>query len=383
MALLVETSHGFGRQLLHGIARYSHLHGPWSFYVTPGDFEQVVPKMLEWGGDGIIARVANRNIEQAILDAGVPTITLERSTATVSDDDRLEHISEIRVNSYKVGQLAADHLVERYYRHYAYIGAYGRSWSEERESGFRDRLAENGFETHIYPIPTKKADRVWERESHQIGAWIADLPKPLAIMACNDDRGREVLDACNLVGLNSPEDVAVVGVDNDELFCELADPPLSSVAFNVEDGGYRAAELLDQMMTHKSRKRQTVMIEPIHVVTRRSSDVIALADREVASALTFIHQAMGRNITVDEVAKHLAVSRRYIEVRFRKALGRTILSEITRVRLAHAKRLLELTDYPIPRIADLAGYNSASYLITVFRQNNGITPAQYRKSLRV
>ena len=382
VALMIETSRGFGRQLLAGIARYSHLHGPWSFFITPGDFEQVVPRMKEWGGHGIIARVANQSIEDAVVAANVPTIVIGLRDRNLRKNSPLLKASEIRGNSMEAAKLVADHLLQKHFKNYAYVGSSETGYSKEREIGFCARIGEAGFEPIVYSLPKKKAGRNWELEYPKLVKWIERLPKPIGIMACNDDRGREVLDACQLANAAVPENISVVGVDNDELLCDLADPPLSSVEFNAELGGFQAAQLLDSMMSRRVRKPQVVTIEPIRVVSRRSSDIIAMEDPEVANALAFIHQSYGRDITVDDVADHLAVSRRYLEVRFREETGRTILGEITRVRIDSAKRLLEMTDYSIPKVARLAGYNSASYLITVFKKHLKTTPAQYRANLR-
>ena len=201
-------------------------------------------------------------------------------------------------------------------------------------------------------------------------------------MACDDNRGREVLEACRAAGLRVPEEMAVVGVDNDELLCELADPPLSSVALNAEAGGYRAAALLDRMMRGRSRKPTRLTVEPLHVVTRRSTDIVALDDAVVASALHFIHDHAGRPIGIDDVVERVLISRRALEIRFKKVTGRTLLAELRRVRLERARRLLQETDLSLSRVAGAAGYSSESYLTQVFRQELGQTPARYRRQVR-
>jgi LacI family transcriptional regulator len=202
-------------------------------------------------------------------------------------------------------------------------------------------------------------------------------------MACNDDRGRGVLEACRMAGVRVPDEVAVIGVDDDELFCELADPPLSSVALNAEHGGYRAAHLLDQLIRQKINVPQTLIVEPTHVVARRSTEVQAIGDREVGAVIDFIRRNRARDFTVSDVAADIGISRRNLEVKFRRTTGRTILNEIQRIRLDHAKRMLRDTDLPIPQIAASSGYNSASYLTQVFRKEVGITPAKYRTRFRV
>jgi LacI family transcriptional regulator len=205
---------------------------------------------------------------------------------------------------------------------------------------------------------------------------------PLGLMACNDDRGRQVLEACREARLRVPEQIAVVGVDNDELLCELSDPPLSSVVLNAERGGYAAAALLDRMMRGRVRRPRRLVVEPLHVVTRRSSDIIALEDAEVASALALIRQQATAPMQIDEVVEHVQISRRSLEMRFRQHVGRTIHDEIERMRLERAKRLLLESDLPIPRVASSAGFNSASYFVQVFCRQVGQTPARYRRMIR-
>jgi LacI family transcriptional regulator len=210
-------------------------------------------------------------------------------------------------------------------------------------------------------------------------------------MACDDDRGRQVLEACRAGGLVVPEQVAVVGVDNDELLCELADPPLSSIALNAEAGGYRAAAILDRMMRARVRggrppwrrpRPARLVVEALRVVARRSTDIIALDDQEVAAALHFLHDHAGEPIGVADVVADRLISRRSLELRFRAAVGRTIHEELQRIRLERARRLLLETDLAIPAVARAAGFSSPSYLAQVFRRALRTTPARYRRELR-
>jgi LacI family transcriptional regulator len=183
--------------------------------------------------------------------------------------------------------------------------------------------------------------------------------------------------------VNVPEEVAVIGVDDDELFCELADPPLSSVALNAEHGGYRTAHLLDQLIHGRIQTPQKLIVEATAVTARRSTDIKVFDGPEVSAALSFIHRNRSRDFTVDDIANALGISRRNLEVKFRKSVGRTILTEIQRIRLDHVKRMLRETDLTIPRIAEASGFNSASYLTQVFRKDFGVTPVKYRAKFRV
>ena len=381
VALLVETSRGFGRDLLHGIARYARLHGPWSFHITPGDYEQAVPKMKQWGGTGIIARIPNERMAKAIIESGLPAIALGLTDEQMKPDNPLSGLSELSSDATQVAKLAAEHLLERQFRHFAYVGLEGRAWSQRRERAFRARLKEAGFEPHVYHQPGKVRDRVWEKEQEILAQWIQALPTPLGLFACNDDRGREVLETCRLVGLHVPEDIAVLGVDNDDVFCELSDPPLSSVALNAETAGYRAAELLDGLMSGHIRKPRRIIVEAVGVVTRRSTEVIAVKDYDMAAALQFIRREQGKGISVNRVADEVAMSRRSLEKRFRETIGRTILEEIQLVRLERAKRLLLETTYPVSKVAEISGFGSTGYFIQFFQKRVGKTPRKYRVDL--
>jgi len=382
VALLIETSRGYGRGVLRGIVRYARLHGPWGFYITPGDFEQALPRMATWGGTGIIARIETPRVARAILEAGLPTVALDLSESQLRPESPLAQFSELASDSHGAASMAAEHLLERGFRHYAYVGVAGRVWSARREEAFCRRIAAAGFTARVYAPPRVRADRVWDREQPLLSRWLDELPKPAGVMACDDDRGREVLEACRAAGIRVPEEIAVIGVDNDELLCELSDPPLSSVAINAEGAGYRVAALLDAMMHRRARRPQRLLAEPLHVVTRRSTDSVALDDVEVAAALHFIHDHAGESIGVDDVVSHLQISRRALELRFHRAVGRTVHRELQRVRLERAKRLLLETDLPIPAVAESAGYGSASYLAQVFREEFGSTPARYRRQTR-
>ena len=383
VALLIETARGYGRELLRGIVHYAKLHGPWAFYMTPGDFEQALPKMRQWGGTGIIARIATPEVGKAILASHLPTVALDLTEDQLAADHPFSRFSEIASDSHRAALMAADHLLQRRFSHYAFVGIAHQLWSERRERGFCETIQAAGFTPHVYPLLRRKRDQAWEREQKHLIQWLQNLPKPVGLMACNDDRGRQVIEACRAGGLSVPEQIAVIGVDNDELLCEVSDPPLSSVALNAEQGGYRAAALLDEMMRGRKRKPQRLLVEPLHVVTRRSTDIIALDDVEVAQALRFIHHHATGAISIHDVVKCVQLSRRSIEMRFLKAIGRTIHAEIQRVRLERAKRLLLESELSIPKVAEAAGYGTASYFVQVFRQQIGTTPARYRVKMRI
>lgn len=383
VGLLIETSRGYGRGVSLGIARFARLHGPWSFHLTPGDFEQSMPAARYWHGDGIFARVESERIASQLLEANLPTVALDMSEEQLHPENPLSQFTDLRVDSEKAAQLAAEHLLERHYPAYGFVGKPGKVWSDRREASFCRAIREAGYEAQVYEPQDPSGVGGWEKEQPHLVEWIASLPTPVGVMACNDEHGLHVLDACREAGLAVPKDVAVVGVDNDELLCELSNPTLSSVTLCAVEGGFEAAGRLDKLMREGKNTPGRIVVDALRVVTRHSTDSIALDDRRVAEALDIIKRSRGRDISAELVAKETRVARRELDSRFRELVGHSIVAEIQNVRLNHAKRLLEETDYPIPLVAEAAGYSSASYMIQVFRRELDTTPAKYRASVRV
>jgi LacI family transcriptional regulator len=222
----------------------------------------------------------------------------------------------------------------------------------------------------------------WNREQGAVTAWLQKLQKPVGVMATNDVRGRQVMEACAIGGIRVPDDVAVIGADDDHILSAFTNPPLSSVALNAERGGYQAAELLDGMMSGRVKEKQLILVDPLWVVARPSTDVLAVEDRDVAVAIMFIRNNARKLIGVDDVAAHSAISRRSLEIRFQKSLGRSIREEIQRVRLSWVKQLLVETNLSLSKIAECTGFSGQSYLCDVFHRETGITLAGYRREKR-
>lgn len=370
--LLVETSRAFGRELLYGIARYSRSHGPWAFYKETGGLERSISRLKNWGADGIIMRNPKRSDE--LIAMGLPTILV------IHRREEPPGFPRIVTDGPGVARMAADHLLDRGFRRFAYCGFDDMVWSQQRKRAFRERIAEAGFETLVYEQPTSARNRTWEREQPLLAAWLAALPKPVGLFACNDDRAQHVTEACKTAGVHVPEEVAVIGVDNDELVCDLADPPISSVALDTEMAGYRAAELLDRMMRGGDRTACDIMVHPTHIVTRQSTDILAIDDADVAGAIRFIRQNARRAIRVGDVAEAAALSRRVLEKRFRNLLNRSVHEEIRRVRVDQIATMLVETDLPIAEIAYRLGFPGVEHIARYFRKERNISPQDYRKS---
>ena len=408
VALLMIPFAGYDRGLLEGIARYAQLHGPWVFFLS-GDYPEVplptsdslsgsfigqeymssvatgasLPDLRRWGVNGFIGRIQSPKMAKKLLSSGLPVIGIDLPEEQFACRDLLSKISEICADSQKAGLLAAEHFLERGFWNYAFCGYEGRGWSQRRQEGFVARLAEADFFCQVYQPPRLKHGLSWKQELPMVTSWLKSLPRPVAIMACNDIRGRQVLEASLLSHLEVPEDVAVIGVDNDQFVCNLSNPPLSSIAINLNQAGYQAAELLAGLMRGKVRRPRQIVAEALWVVPRRSSDVIATEDRHVAVALRFIRDHARESIGVDDVVRQSGISRRGLEIRFQQTLDRSIRGEIERTRLVFTKQLLVETNLPAEQIARLAGFCGLSYLSGVFRREAGMTLTQFRRRMHI
>jgi LacI family transcriptional regulator len=374
VALLVETSSITGRRVLQGIARYLRSHRPWSVFVEQRALETVPPSWLEsWRGDGIISRFNSPDFAAAIRKAGVAAIDLTHRGPPIG-------LPRIASEDTTIGRIAAEHLLERGFRTLAFCGFTGIRWSVRRRESFLGVLGAMPDPGLIYESPWGGPEaRSWEGDQEAIGRWLKLLPKPVGILACNDVRGLHVLDAARRVGLHVPEEVAVIGVDDNPLLCELCDPPLSSVIPNMERIGYEAAELLDRLMAGAKAEFEERMIPPVGVVTRLSTDVLAIDDARVASAVRYIREHACHGITVRDVLGQTPLSRTALERHFRRYLGRSPQAEIRSVQLKRVKQLLAETELKMDRIAELTGFEHPEYLSVVFKREQGRTPSQYRR----
>ncbi|KPJ65537.1 MAG: hypothetical protein AMJ43_10510 [Coxiella sp. DG_40] len=375
--LLIEPSRAYGRGLLRGIVKYSRLHGPWIFYRKPpyyrkpGEWVKALSHWKRLDADGIIM-VEQENPEE-IISTDLPII------ASPYIEERIPGVPNIVGDTARMGKMAAEHLLERGFRHFAYCGFEDMFGARSRGEYFHKSVAEAGFKTYFYKQPKPRARRSWENEQVLMADWLKSLPKPVGLMACTDDRSQDVVEACKLAGLHVPEQVAIIGVDNDELVCELSNPPLSSIALNAERAGYDAAELLDKLMQGKKITNQTITVQPTHIVTRQSTDILAVDDIEVAEALRFIRRHAKEPIQVINVADSVALSRRALQQRFRRILNRTVFDEIRHARMEQAARMLAETNLSVSQIAQDLGYSGVEKMSRSFRREVGMSPLAYRK----
>jgi LacI family transcriptional regulator len=384
VALVIESSRAYGRGLFLGIAKFVREHHEWSVQSEEWKWTDAFPAWLtNWDGDGIIARVETPEMAAFVRQLGVPAVDVRGSVGgfrlpLIDTDDRM------------VASLAAEHLINRGFRHYAFCGFVGANYSNKRSHWFQEQLALSGFSCQVYAPPSQlqEAHTIgYESQGllfqEDLGRWLVSLPKPIGVMACNDIRGQQILNLCRRLDLAVPEEVAIIGVDNDEILCELSDPPLSSVAPDTLRIGYDAATLLDRMMAGGQPPPDPILIPPSGIVTRRSTEVLALDDRQLAVGLRFIRDHAFDPITINEVAKVASMCRRVFERRFAAKMGRSPKAEVVRLRLEKVKRLLTDTDWNLSQIAEKTGFNYGEYLHTVFTQKIGITPGEFRRHAKL
>lgn len=382
VAVLLPTSVKVCRDMRRGILQYVQRHGPWGLHILEGrQGEQKLIRMRDWGCTGIIGRLYTPELVKVALDAQVPMIIMDPAPELLPPGKPLARHSVVRSDTAAVGRLAARHFLERKFTHYAYVGeVHGLAWSVTRGKAFAKTLREAGFPCHTYGTLPKAEQEDAGLERDRLCAWLLALPKPVAILAAMDNRGRQVMDACARAGIAVPADAAILSVDNDEDLCETTTPPMSSILLDAEHASYEAAQHLDALMRRVTRKRKEIVYGPAHVVLRRSTETTQISDVVVVQALEFIALNACSGIGVPDVVRHTNASRRLTEIRFRKELGHTILDEIQRVRLERICTLLRETNQPIGEIVHTCGFDSESHVSILFRRRFGRTMRDFRKN---
>ena len=369
-----------GHAQLAGVARYASLHGPWTLLTHPRGGFASLSSDQPFDGDGMIVHAAPQSLAE-LHALPCPVVNVG---ALVADTG----LPSVIPDSLATGRLAAEHLIERGFTQLGFCGFEGHGYSDQRKAGVADLAQRRGATLHRYAqterhMTDKGSPAYFEAEQANMMAWLRELPKPVGVICANDMRSRQLLAACQRAGLAVPERVAIIGADNDELLCETALPPLSSVAIDFERLGYEAAALLDRLMQGEAPPKRPRLLAPAGVIERQSTDILAIRDPELAQALRQIRENAGDDeFTIATLLRVVPVGRRSLERKFRDALGRTPHEEITRIRVEQAKRLLSQSELSMPHVAARAGFSSAERLSVVFKRVTGQTPTAFRQNHR-
>jgi LacI family transcriptional regulator len=381
IGLFIESSRSSGRALLTGIVKFAQHYGPWSFYWEPGGLEKAWPKLQTLDIDGIIFRDVDK-LEEAVA-LNIPAIVVGHSKTEIPG------LVNVVTDSVAIGKIGAEHLLGRGLKHFAFCG-YGTAsapdstksafvWSEGRRESYQDHIEKAGFSVESY-CTFSAATEAWQQERHKMANWLQSLPKPVGVMACNDDCGQQVVEACKLANLAVPDQVSVLGADNDELICGLSSPPLSSIAINFERAGYESARVLSDLLRGKKAARSKINVTATHVVVRRSTDYMAISDLNLQKALQFIRDHIRENIKVLDVSRAAGLSRRALEIKFQRDLECSIHEYIKRLRTDQIVRLLVETDLPVGQIADSLGFSDIQHFARYFRAGTQMSPLAYRRN---
>lgn len=401
VALLIETSNAYARGLLSGIYSFIREHENWTTYFPELSRGDLPPTSLKhWRGDGVIARVENSQIAAIVSGLGVPVVDVSASRA-------LPDVPWVETHDESIAQLAVQHLLERGFKNFAFCGDDRFAWSRYRRDGMKRILAQQGYVCHTFGEPVSKSlyaekSAVSSRSSliqpvevpgdkvEQAGSedeelllldWLKKLPKPVGILCCYDIRGRQLLEVCERNQIAVPEQVAVLGVDNDELVCNLAETRLSSIVPNSHGAGYLAASLLAKMLSGERVEAKAHLLKPLGIECRLSTDSLGVDDPEMIRVARFIREHACSGIKVEDLLREVDLTRRVFESRFRKSFGHSPHEAIQRIRLRRAEELLRETDLSLSVIADRAGFMHTEYFSVVFKKWKGVSPSQFRESL--
>ncbi len=375
VAVLVDTSTDWGRRVITGVVSYVRGHERWQLFIEPGGSEEHHLLPPGWRGDGVIARISASRIANHLKMRNIPVVNVSGMQVPGAQFPRVAN--DVRM----VAKMAAEYFVARGFKNFAYLSLLGFEPVAEQLEAFQAALKEAGFLCNVHSVKTHNGAPVvdWNTNIHQLGEWLRSLPKPLAVLIWSG--GREVIYAAKHAGLSVPEEVSVMS-GSDDFLCEISQVPISAVRVAAERIGYEAASQLDALMQGGGDPNSSIYIPPSDVITRQSTDTLAISDRSLIQALTFIRENSEKPIQVRETASQAGVSRRVLERRFKEVLGSSPAEHIRRSHLDRAKRLLAETNLAMPEVAEAAGFGSPAYMSFVFRKELGTTPLRYRREAR-
>ncbi len=380
MRLLVITdfTEQFSYRLLRGVMEYARQTEPWMICKMPPSYKRkigmdgLVDWALEWHADVIIGQ----------FDPGDNVPLFHKYGIVVLAQDYIapfKGIPNITADYLGTGAMAARRFLSRGFQHFGFFGHKGVCWSVERCKGFRQEVERAGFGQEFYLYDHQQIDHLWSYNRTSLTAWLKSLPKPIAIMACDDNQGNILLQTCNYCGIKIPSEVAIIGVDNDEILCNLSIPSLSSINIDIEQGGYEAAAMAERMVKDPSYPGEDIVLRPKNIITRMSSNIFATQDTAVLSALQFIGANIDHKILVSDLLKVVPMSRRLLEQRFRKETGTSIYQYITTLRMERFAELLLASNEPVADIAARMEEPDPKSISRRFQAVKGMTPSAFRK----
>ncbi|MDY0289021.1 MAG: DNA-binding transcriptional regulator [Sphaerochaeta sp.] len=378
VSLIIEMSNDYARGLIEGIHSYAQAKQDWSLHMTEHSRHETDTYFsLLKNCDGIIARIETPAIAESVKKVNVPTID-------VSAGRFIPTIPWVETDDRAIVQMAIDHLMDCGLVNIAYFGDPFYNWSKLRYEYFCEIITKLGIKCHAFHLPKRNTHQVkWYANEKDISSWLLSLPKPIGIVCCADLCGQPLLEICKRYGIPVPEDIAAIGVDDDNLLCKLSNPPLSSVITNPFETGVKAASLLDDLMNGKKVEVKKYAFQPIGVHKRSSTDIVAIRDSLIAEAISIMRNNAHNNLKVEDILQHFSLSRRVFEKRFKKALNRTPHQQILRIRIGFARELLATTTKTLQEIAEIMNIENPEYFSVLFKREAGMTPSEYRRKVQM
>ena len=375
--LLTDFSSGYSRSLLENVVRYAREVGPWAFYRMPlyfrelyGD-EGVVEWAKKWGADAIIAQFSD--IDLSVLNQlNIPIIVQNYK-------ERSSGISNLTGDYFGTGVIAANFFLHKGYKSFAYYGLTDTVWGRERGEGFKKIVSNKGYEVYEFNNRKRVPSEKWSFDVEQVSRWLLSLPKPIALFACDDYYALQITEVCKMYDISIPEEIAVLGVDNDKLLCNISDPQLSSIELDIENGGYEAGKLLHQFIDKKIFAPVDIIIKPVRIVPRASTERFAVSDRHIEQLLQYIDNNYQNPLSVDELTQIIPFSRRVLEKKFKRETGTSVYQYLLDLRIEKFADLLITTDLPLIEAATRSGFTDYKNISRIFTKAKEMTPLQYRK----
>lgn len=377
LLFITDYSDSYANRLLKGIINYSKDKGQWSISRMPTHHKQAI------GIEGIleVARKWEINVVIGTFEDDDDIGMLRDNGIIVIAQDfkkMLNGVPNITGNYIGTGQMAARYFIDKGFRRFGFFGLKDVCWSDERYEGFRKEIKSQGLEDFLYKYNMQDIDRHWFYERSALSEWLKGLPKPIGIMACDDNQGNNLIQACISAGIKIPQEASILGVDNDELLCNLSIPTLSSIAVDIEGGGFQVAQLIEKLVESPDSVFEDIVLQPVKIVPRISTAAFATGDSEIQKAVKFIHQNCRRKISVDDVVEQVALSRRLLEIRFKEVTGESIYQYILLLRLKTFAEMLLETNEQVINIALSLGESDAKSISKKFKAVYGCSPNEYR-----
>lgn len=374
--VVIDYSSEFSRRLMRGLIDYSKDNGPFIFYRLPSYYKAL------YGKEGIVEWAKEREVDAIIaLWDHEKTNRLKQLNIPVllqNYKERSDFYSNITGDYYGTGVMGANFFIQRNFKNFAFYGNRKAIWSRERADGFKDEVEKMGG-NYFYFESESLRDGEWSESHVLLDKWLLSLPKPVAILACDDNFALQISEICKMKNIKIPQEVSLLGVDNDDLICNLSDPPISSIVLDIERGGYEAGRIIHQLIKKEKSEPFNIIINPTRLELRQSTELYNIEDEYIEKIVKHIVKKFNTQISIDALSELVPLSRRSLEVRFKREMGTSIYQFILKLRIDCFSHLLLTTNRSLFDLALESGFNDCKNISRVFKKSKGVTPIEYRQ----